>query len=278
MRLILVQPEPNPTNRPHLPALCTNPPPPRSAFGRIEGESYVDATGVVNNGTNVGSLDTGDWVHYSNIDFGAGASSVQLQLAVPVPNSGGKIELHVDSLAGPLIATHIVQTTGAYDIYFPQQLNITPVAGVHDVYLRVTGGSGIGNLDYLQFSPIHLTQIMPLGDSITSGAAGLASYRYFLWNQLQAAGYHTDFVGSLTKAWNLTHEPSTYAFDQNHEGHTGADSAFVAANIGSWASVNVPDIVLMELGENEVRTFGPLATTLTNFALIIDNLRRSTRT
>src|ERR1051325_4979128 len=61
-------------------------------------------------------------------------------------------------------------------------------------------------------------RIMPLGDSLTSGLPGQASYRYWLWKRLQASGYHVNFVGSN---WGVAEgSPALYSdFDEDNEGH-----------------------------------------------------------
>ncbi|MDP3984815.1 MAG: hypothetical protein Q8Q52_07440 [Acidimicrobiia bacterium] len=66
---------------------------------------------------------------------------------------------------------------------------------------------------------VEAVRIMPLGDSITEGKVGEATYRYFLWHDLFGAGRAVDFVGSLIGVKGG--EPKYADFDQDHEGHSG---------------------------------------------------------
>ncbi|HWH69765.1 MAG TPA: hypothetical protein VNT26_10290, partial [Candidatus Sulfotelmatobacter sp.] len=95
-----------------------------------------------------------------------------------------------------------------------------------------------------QSTPVR---IMPLGDSITSSIDGQASYRYWLWKRLQAAGFNVDFVGTL---WGVGDGASGIYpdFDQDHEGHPGATTDDILNSISSWAAQDQPDVVLLLIG------------------------------
>jgi len=77
------------------------PPAPRSAFTRIEAEDFDNMSGIENEscsegGLNIGYIENGDYVAYSNIDFGNGAKEFQARVASAT--SGGKIEIRLDSI------------------------------------------------------------------------------------------------------------------------------------------------------------------------------------
>jgi len=76
-------------------------------------------------------------------------------------------------------------------------------------------------------------RVMPLGDSITESQTGFASYRYWLWHQLQDFGFCVDFVGSQS---GVNGTPKFPDFDQDHEGHTGWRTDQVLAQVGGWAT------------------------------------------
>jgi len=88
------------------------------------------------------------------------------------------------------------------------------------------------------------TRIMPLGDSITDGdcSTHLGGYRIYLYNLLGNAGVSFDFVGSLQGGNGLP--------DSDHEGHSGfrADQL----DVNGYLALNPPDIVLLEIGTNDV--------------------------
>lgn len=99
---------------------------------------------------------------------------------------------------------------------------------------------------------LSAVKIMPLGDSITEGNPDHPTYRYYLWKQLQAAGYDSsevDFIGSKTGTRNGT--PPFPDFDQDYEAYTGALSEYIAHQVYYAAQEEAPDIVLMHIGTND---------------------------
>ena len=94
-------------------------------------------------------------------------------------------------------------------------------------------------------------RIMPLGDSITEGKDGDATYRYFLWHHFQDQGLGVDFVGSKNgvRGDGL---PKYADFDQDHEGHSGWTAEKMAQWADNFAQHAHPDIVLVHLGTNDV--------------------------
>ncbi len=83
-------------------------PDPISAFTQIEAESFKNQQGIqtetcTEGGENVGYIENGDYVSYSNIDFGNGAAGFQARVASAT--SGGNIEIRLDSINGTLIGT-----------------------------------------------------------------------------------------------------------------------------------------------------------------------------
>lgn len=94
-------------------------------------------------------------------------------------------------------------------------------------------------------------RIMPLGDSVTQGAADADSYRRPLWNLLKKTNARIDFVGSMKMNYPNA-LPAHSNFDMDHEGHWGWRTDEVLAKIDSWAEQAAPDIVLLHLGINNI--------------------------
>jgi putative Ig domain-containing protein len=106
----------------------------------------------------------------------------------------------------------------------------------------------------------NTTNILCLGNSITNGVDTFNSYRRDLWQMLHAGNYNFDFIGS----WNKHHMGTDVPipdFDTDNEGHSGWnfqdilklpswDSA--RGNLHEWIQTYTPDIVLIELGTNDV--------------------------
>lgn len=130
----------------------------RSAFMQIEAESYNYQSGVqtetcsdVNGGLDVGFIENGDYVVYSNIDFGTDAKGFVARVASAT--NGGNIELRLDSLTGTLIGNLVVKETGGWQTFTNATCNVSGVSGKHDLYLIFTGESGyLMNLNWWKFN------------------------------------------------------------------------------------------------------------------------------
>jgi len=98
--------------------------------------------------------------------------------------------------------------------------------------------------------PPRFVRIMPIGDSITEGTSGDATWRYWLQKSLEANGCVVDFVGSRR---GVRYGQARFSdFDPDHEGHWGWTTAQVKAEIDRWASDAKPEIVLLHLGTNDL--------------------------
>jgi len=134
-----------------------NPPPkePRSAFTRIEAESYNGQSGIQTEncsegGMDVGYIENGDYVVYKNIDFGKGAASFKARVASAT--SGGNIELRIDSIDGPVVGICPVAGSGGWQQWVDATCEVSGLKGVHDLYLKFTGGSGyLLNINWFTF-------------------------------------------------------------------------------------------------------------------------------
>jgi hypothetical protein len=128
-------------------------------------------------------------------------------------------------------------------------------------------------------------KIMPLGDSTTAAVC----YRAKLWGKLQAAGKtNIDFVGTEKSVSCTDNVPAN--FDQDNEGHscyivsniidmgskpscTGSDFASDSTDLARWFDSQMPDIVLMHFGTNDVwNGYGPTQI-LAAYKAIFDKIR-----
>ena len=163
------EPEPTPTSEPSPTEEPTPTPTPeptvepaRSAFDRIEAESFDDQTGVLTEGTsdngggdNVGWLANGDWTRYDRVDFGEGATEVDLRVASAV-TTNGQLEMRLDSVDGPRIASVAMPNTGGWQSWRTVTAELSEsVSGVHDLYLVVVNDPAwqdVGNVNWLTFA------------------------------------------------------------------------------------------------------------------------------
>jgi beta-glucanase (GH16 family) len=129
-----------------------------SAFNQIEAESCSSQSGIQTEsctdsggGQNIGYIQNGDYAVYSNIDFGNGASGFSARVASA--NSGGSIEIHLDSLTGTLVGTCVVSGTGGWQTWVTKSCSISKVSGSHSVYLKFVGGNiDLMNLNWFKFN------------------------------------------------------------------------------------------------------------------------------
>ena len=115
------------------------------AFARIEAEDYDDQSGLGiydgSSGQKIGSIEDGAWARYADVDFGDGATGFTARVASNT--SGGTIELVLDSLDGTLIGSCPVPGTGGWNEFVTKSAPCEVSGGVHDLYLKFTGGSGL---------------------------------------------------------------------------------------------------------------------------------------
>ena len=123
--------------------------------------------------------------------------------------------------------------------------------------------------------------VLLLGDSITQGGDGYASYRYPLWFLLQQGNYDVDFVGTLDETYTGPPDPVLYpdydtTFDRQHEGHWGWRTDQVRRVVKTAMNGHNPNIVLIHLGTNDIGQMGPMgvANADSNLRQIVATMRQ----
>lgn len=98
------------------------------------------------NKTTLNAIADKSWVRYSEFDFRQATRRFAVRAASG--SQGGRIELRIDSLTGPIIGSIGIPGTGDWNEFrsFETELE-TPVSGVHDLYLQFSDESKHG--DYL---------------------------------------------------------------------------------------------------------------------------------
>ncbi|WP_433291608.1 SGNH/GDSL hydrolase family protein [Actinoplanes sp. CA-030573] len=88
-------------------------------------------------------------------------------------------------------------------------------------------------------------RVMPLGDSITFGKGDPAEngYRAELYDRLSADGARVEFVGSQHNGTGVA---------TAHEGHPGWRIAQLTERIDGWMAESRPDVVLLDIGTNDL--------------------------
>ncbi|WP_083609731.1 carbohydrate-binding protein [Paenibacillus sp. P3E] len=116
-----------------------------SAFNQTAASGYSSQSGIQleassEGGQNVAFIDNGDYIAFNNVEFGSGAASIDVRVASN--NSGGNVEVRLDSATGTLLGTVLVAGTGGWQSWQTKSAPISTVNGVHTLYLKFTGGAG----------------------------------------------------------------------------------------------------------------------------------------
>jgi hypothetical protein len=117
----------------------------------LQAENANASSGVTRASTYVTNLDSGDWLKFSNVDFGSGVTKVTFNVAVDPLQVGGELQVRVGSPSGPVISSLPLRSTGSSTRFAPQTVNIG-IGGVQTIYIVVYGGNRVGSLDWIQFS------------------------------------------------------------------------------------------------------------------------------
>ncbi len=133
-------------------------------------------------------------------------------------------------------------------------------------------------------------KIMPFGDSITSSYSPFSSYRCYLDHLLHAANIPFNYAGSQTMDSYGNPPPPCGSpltdFDHRHEGHSGyATYNFLNPNdtnyidkildrvIFGTSMPNIPDVVLMHLGTNDLAQGYSVSEIIPRLGSLIDHFR-----
>ncbi|QHT62375.1 carbohydrate-binding protein [Paenibacillus lycopersici] len=153
----------------------------RDALAKLEAEDFTGGTGF---GTENGGGETylaginasnAPYAMYNYIDFGT-TSPAQFTVNAASDTGGGTIEVRIDSLNGPVIATNQTTGTGGWQKFAVTSAPVTtPVTGKHIVFLLFKGSGYLYNVDKFTFGdpsvltapevpPVQVPDSVPPGD------------------------------------------------------------------------------------------------------------------
>ena len=128
---------------------------PLNPFERVEAETICWSEGIKtekdsSNSVNIGSIKKGAYIKVAGVDFGEGAD--KFTACVASAESGGNIELHLDSKTGPIVGTLKAGSTGGWQNWEEVSCDVAGADGEHDLYLVFNGGDGyLMNVDWWKF-------------------------------------------------------------------------------------------------------------------------------
>ena len=99
---------------------------------------------------------SGMWAKYAGLDFTNGHTTFTSMMATAKSCAGGIIELHIDSVTGPLVGSITCQGTGddktGWYNYTSQSCTLSGLSGAHDLYLVFKNQPwGVANVLYFYF-------------------------------------------------------------------------------------------------------------------------------
>ncbi len=131
-------------------------------IARREAEQFDAMQGVSVPAKHVADFAPGDWLMFSNMNFGVGSRGAVINLAVDASAAGRRIEFRLGSSTGELIGAHTVKATGGWLDFRGQFVNFTQqVSGAHDLYLVANGapGDGVANVNWIKVVSDGLLEI-----------------------------------------------------------------------------------------------------------------------
>lgn len=153
----------------------------RDAYGKLEAEDYTGGAGFgTENGggqTYLAGINAANhpYAMYNYVDFGD-ASPTHLYVNAASDTNGGTIEVRLDGLNGPVVATDTIAGTGGWQNFAVTSAEVTtPVTGQHVVFLVFKGNDYLFNLDKFTFGdpsvftapeppPVSVPDSVPPGD------------------------------------------------------------------------------------------------------------------
>lgn len=127
-------------------------------YRRVEAETIAFCEGLksepnAKTGIYISDAHDGDYIKVREVDFGQ-QSPAGFGATVASALRGGTLEVHTDSIGGPLVAELKVPHTGGWEEWKTLETKVTaPVTGIHDVFFVFKGRKGcqLFNFDWWEF-------------------------------------------------------------------------------------------------------------------------------
>lgn len=135
-----------------------------SAYSIIQAAAYTFNNGTqtqpttdTGGGDNVGWIHKGEWLGYSNVDFGSTTGATQFIARVSsgaASGISGLVQVALDSPTAPPVGSFSIGTTGGWQTWTTIPANISTVTGIHTVYLTFASGqpADFVNIHWFYFS------------------------------------------------------------------------------------------------------------------------------
>jgi beta-glucosidase len=102
--------------------------------------------------SNIGFVENNAWAEFPKMNFDG---KTEFEARVSSYSNGGQIEVHLDSLDGPVACTLTVPHTGAWQNWTNVTASLENISGEHSVFMRFRGGDGwLLNVERFQLNPV----------------------------------------------------------------------------------------------------------------------------
>lgn len=125
-------------------------------YNKTEAETICSSSGIKTEncsegGMDVCSIENGDYIKVKGVNFSSGATTFNARVASA--NSGGNIEISLDSTTGTIIGTCALNGTGGWQTWVTKSCSVNAVSGTHDLYFVFKGGNGkLFNFNWWKFN------------------------------------------------------------------------------------------------------------------------------
>jgi len=135
-----------------------------SAYSTIQATAYTSNNGTQNQATsdtgggeNVGWIHNGEWLGYSNVNFGTSPGATQFIARVSsgaAAGISGLVQVALDSPTATPVGSFAIANTGGWQTWETVPANISTVTGIHTVYLTFASGqpADFVNIHWFYFS------------------------------------------------------------------------------------------------------------------------------
>ncbi|MFF5294091.1 carbohydrate-binding protein [Paractinoplanes globisporus] len=144
---------------PSVAPATTTPPPSPTVYRKLQAETADALNGIQTQdtedeggGQNVGWIANGDSLRFDDIDFGP-VPATKVDVRVASESDDGRMDVRLDTPDATPIGTMRVTRTGGWQTWRTDEVTLTPVTGVHTVFLTFAkdGGDEFVNINWLQF-------------------------------------------------------------------------------------------------------------------------------
>jgi hypothetical protein len=119
------------------------------SHGTISVTSTTDSDPSGVDGNQIPQLSNGDYLEYTNINFGSGSNQFDARVASGAGTGvSGLVEVVLDNPSNSPVGSFAVANTGGWSSWKTIPANISTVTGTHNVYLEFVSGAG-GNPPYV---------------------------------------------------------------------------------------------------------------------------------